>query len=168
MVEIWDIYDWNRIKTGKTMLRGSEFENGALHLVVHLCIFNEKRQMLIQQRQKNKVGFPNYWDVSVGGSALAGETPQEAIMRECAEELGIGFDLKNQRPHFTVNFDHGFDDTFLILVKDFDLQLLNLQEEEVQDVKWANREDILQMMDQGSFVPYHKSKIELCFDMVKV
>ncbi|KHD46685.1 NUDIX hydrolase [Streptococcus hongkongensis] len=165
MPEIWDIYDNQRVKTGRTMIRGNQFKEGDLHLVVHLCIFNTKGDMLIQQRQKNKEGFPNMWDVSVGGSALAGETPQQAIMREAQEELGISIDLSKSRPQFTINFEQGFDDTFLVIA-DVDLNNLTLQEEEVQAVKWASRQEIFQMMADGTFIPYHLGKVQLCFDML--
>ncbi|WEM60543.1 NUDIX domain-containing protein [Streptococcus parauberis] len=165
MAEIWDIYDIYRNKTGRTMERGSNFKEGDLHLVVHLCIFNTNDELLIQQRQKDKEGFPNMWDISVGGSALAGETPQQAVMRETLEELGICIDLSQIRPQFTINFDQGFDDTFLVIA-DVDLNSLTLQEEEVQDAKWASRQEIFKMMTEGSFIPYHLGKIQLCFDML--
>ncbi|EGE54256.1 NUDIX hydrolase [Streptococcus parauberis] len=165
MAEIWDIYDIYRNKTGRTMERGSNFKEGDLHLVVHLCIFNTNGELLIQQRQKDKEGFPNMWDISVGGSALAGETPQQAVMRETLEELGICIDLSQIRPQFTINFDQGFDDTFLVIA-DVNLNSLTLQEEEVQDAKWASRQEIFKMMTEGSFIPYHLGKIQLCFDML--
>ena len=33
------------------------------------------------------------------------------------------------------------------------------------DVRWAAREEVLQMIDAGAFIPYRKSLIELLFDM---
>ncbi|CCQ19681.1 Uncharacterized Nudix hydrolase lmo0368 [Listeria monocytogenes N53-1] len=60
--------------TGKTHIRGEKLAPGELHLVVHVCIFNENGQLLIQKRQKDKEGWPNYWDLSAAGSALKGET----------------------------------------------------------------------------------------------
>ena len=45
MPEVWDIYDENRIKTGRTMIRGNEIKNGDYHLVVHVCIFNSKGEL---------------------------------------------------------------------------------------------------------------------------
>ena len=73
-MELWDVYDKDRIKTGKTMVRGAEFEPDSYHMVVHVCIFNSKGEMLIQQRQPFKEGFPNLWDVTVGGSATMGDS----------------------------------------------------------------------------------------------
>lgn len=81
-MELWDIYNRDKTKTNKTMVRGEKFEKGACHLVVHACIFNSKDEMLIQQRQPFKSGWPNMWDITVGGSALSGESSQTAIERE--------------------------------------------------------------------------------------
>ncbi|WP_444812265.1 NUDIX hydrolase, partial [Streptococcus canis] len=110
----WDIYTADRVETGRVMERGSSFKQGDYHLVVHICLFNDKGEMLIQQRQADKAGWPGLWDVTVGGSALAGETAQQAAMRELEEELGLSLELTGVRPHFTINFGEGFDDTFLV------------------------------------------------------
>lgn len=46
-METWDIYDKDRSLTGKQMNRGETFEQGAYHLVVHVCLFKERGEMLI-------------------------------------------------------------------------------------------------------------------------
>jgi isopentenyldiphosphate isomerase len=58
-MELWDVYDINRNKANKTMVRGEPFEIGNYHLVIHVCIFNSDNKMLIQQRQPFKEGWPN-------------------------------------------------------------------------------------------------------------
>lgn len=84
-MEIWDLYDKDRIKTGETMVRGNQFKENTYHLVVHVCIFNLEGKMLIQQRQPFKDGWPNMWDITVGGSAVSGDTSQLAADREVYE-----------------------------------------------------------------------------------
>ena len=84
-MEIWDLYDKDRIKTGETMVRVSKFKENTYHLVVHVCIFNLEGKMLIQQRQPFKDGWPNMWDITVGGSAVSGDTSQLAAEREVYE-----------------------------------------------------------------------------------
>ena len=162
-MEQWDIYDINRNKTGRIMNRGEELKNGEYHLAVQVCIFNEKGQMLIQQRQPFKSDWSNMWDITTAGSALAGETSQQAAERELFEELGYRIDLTNIPPKFTVNFDGGFCDIYLI-ERDVDIEILTLQYEEVQAVKWAGREEILEILDRREFITYYKSLIELMFD----
>lgn len=163
-MEIWDLYDKDRIKTGETMVRGSQFKENTYHLVVHVCIFNLEGKMLIQQRQPFKDGWPNMWDITVGGSAVSGDTSQLAAEREVYEEIGYKLSLDRIRPALTINFDKGFDDIYLIQ-KDIDISKLNLQYEEVQSVKWASKEEILSMIDEEIFIPYHKSLIDLLFFM---
>lgn len=165
-MELWDIYDRDRIKSDKTMIRGEEFEKGSYHLVVHACIFNSNGEMLIQQRQPFKSGWSNMWDITVGGSAVSGDTSQTAIERELFEEIGLKIDLQNVRPHLTINFNEGFDDIYLI-EKDVDINQLKLQYEEVQKVKWASIDEIYQKLDEGIFIPYYRSLIKLFFDMRK-
>lgn len=163
-MEYWDIYDRDRCKTGRTMIRGDKFQEGDYHLVVHVCIFNSKNEMLIQQRQPFKDGFPDKWDITVGGSAVAGDTSQSAAEREAFEELGLVIDLQSVRPHLTLNFQQGFDDFYLI-EQEVEVTKLRLQPEEVKAAKWASKEEIFQMIEDGRFVPYHMQLIDLFFDM---
>lgn len=162
-MELWDVYNDKREKTGKDIMRGDELKSGEYHLVVHACIFNSKGEMLIQQRQPFKEGWSNMWDLTCGGSALKGETSQIAVQRELAEELGIELNMNNIRPNLTINFDRGFNDIYLIN-KDIDLDTLKLQYEEVQAAKWASREEIISMISNGEFIPFFTSYINLIFD----
>lgn len=163
-MELWDIYDKHRVKTGETMVRGHEIKKGDYHLVVHVCIINSEGKMLIQQRQPFKDGWPNMWDITVGGSAVAGECSYQAAEREVFEEIGYKLSLEDVRPSVTVNFECGFDDVYIIN-RDVDIDLLKLQYEEVQNVKWADKDEIISMINDKCFIPYHKSMIELLFDM---
>lgn len=75
---------------------------------------------------------------------------------------GLAIDLENIRPSLTIHFEHGFDDIY-ILTQPVDLSSLHLQHEEVQAVRWASKDEILRMIDDGTFIPYEKSLIELLF-----
>ena len=69
MEEIWDIYDENRNRTGKTVIREKAWGFEKYHLIVHVGIFDQDGRMLIQKRQKTKAAWPDLWEVSAGGSA---------------------------------------------------------------------------------------------------
>ena len=146
------------------MNRGDPFEQDAYHLVIHVCLFNQLGEMLIQQRQPDKEDWKNMWDFTVGGSAIAGETSQQAAEREVKEEIGYTLKLQNKRPSLTVNFEYGFDDYYLVET-DLNISNLSLPTEEVKQVKWAGKNDIFHMVSEGVFIPYHKSLIALLFDM---
>ena len=161
-MEQWDLYTKDRIKTGMTINHGEHVPEGCYRTVVHIAIFNTKGEMLIQQRQKDKNLWPNLWDVTAAGSVIAGESSVEAAEREVFEEIGYRLDLNNERPAFTIDFDEGFDDCYLV-IRDLDVNKLVLQTKEVQAVKWATEEQILQMIEDEIFISYHKSKIEMMF-----
>lgn len=165
-MELLDIYDQDRNKTGRTAPRGTPRPPGDLQLVIHVCFFDSGGKMLIQRRSQKKDLFPSLWDVSVAGSVLHGEDSRSAAQREVREELGYSLDLSGMRPSMTINFDLGFDDIYLI-TRDLELSSLNLQKDEVEEVKWATRDEVYRLIDQGQFLPYRKGVIASMFEMRK-
>lgn len=168
-MELWDIYDIDRVRTGRVAQRGKPASKGGLgegeyHLVVHICVFNGRGQLLLQQRQKDKEGYPNLWDVSAAGSALAGENSAAAASRELREELGLVHDFTKERPFWTTHFERGFDDWYFIRME-ADISDLRLQPEEVQDARWAELAEIERMLDSGEMVPYYRDLVRLWFVM---
>ena len=149
--------------SGKPASEGGLGE-GEYHLVVHICVFNGRGQLLLQQRQKDKEGYPNLWDVSAAGSALAGENSAAAASRELREELGLVHDFTKERPFLTTHFERGFDDWYFIRME-ADIRDLRLQPEEVQDAKWADLAEIERMLDSGEMVPYYRDLVRLWFVM---
>lgn len=161
-MELFDLYTKDRVKNGRTMVRGEPVPENCYRIVVHICIFDSEGRMLIQQRQPFKHGWSNMWDITVGGSAIAGDDSRSAAERETREELGLEIDLSEVRPSLTLHWEHGFDDYYL-LTQEVDLSTLHLQYEEVQAVRWATRDEIMQMIDDGQFIPYEKGLIDLLF-----
>lgn len=165
MAEVWDIYDVNRQPTGQVIERPSAWGQEAYHLIIHVAIFDPEHRMLIQRRSPRKQAWADLWDVSAGGSALAGEESWQAAERETFEELGIRLQLKEIRPHFTINYERGFDDFYTVEIKDTDLSSLTLQGSEVAEVKWASLDEVRQMLQGGTFVPYFPGLIELLWQV---
>jgi len=73
------------------MATRGECHNGSrlLHPVVHLHVFNSQGEVYLQKRPEWKDIQPGKWDTSVGGHIDYGESPETALRREVAEELGI-------------------------------------------------------------------------------
>ena len=161
-MELFDLYTAEREKTGKTMVRGEPTPEGYYRMVVHVCIFDGEGRMLIQQRQPFKHGWSNLWDITVGGCAVAGDSSRAAAERETREEIGLEIDLSGVRPALTLNWEHRFDDYYLV-TREVDPESLRLQYEEVQAVRWATRDEIMRLIDDGKFIPYEKSLIDLLF-----
>lgn len=164
-MELWDIYDSDRNKTGRLAVRGgTPLAEGEYHLTVHVAIFREDGKMLIQQRASDKDTWPSMWDITVGGAVTAGENSRTGGERELAEELGIVQSLSGIRPAFTMNKSRVFCDCYT-LERDVDLDTLVFQESEVQAAKYASVEEILELIEKGEFIPYRESFLRLLYDL---
>ena len=119
-MEKFDLYDDNRQLIGKVLNRGESCGKGENRVVIHVCVFNSKNELLIQQRASTKKTWPSLWDISLGGCTISGETSKESAHRELLEELGIDYDFTDNKPYLTINFENGFDDYYFI-EKDIDI-----------------------------------------------
>jgi isopentenyl-diphosphate delta-isomerase len=63
-----------------------------IHIHTACMIFNDKNQLLFQQRSSQKVTHAGFWTSGAGGHVEANETPLSNIHKELMEELG--FDTK--------------------------------------------------------------------------
>lgn len=161
-MEIRDLYTKDRQKTGETMVRGGYQPPNSYKLTVRVCVFNKNGELLIQKRQISKSTWASYWDLTISGSVISGETSQDAAERELEEEIGLKESFAEKRPTLTVHSDLGFDDIFII-EKDIDPSNLQLFSDEVSHVKWADFDDVLEMIKDGIFIPYHPAFIEILF-----
>ena len=164
-MELWDIYDFNRISTGKTRLRGTPLSDGEYHLTVHICVFAPTGEMLIQKRSPQKKAYPEKWDFTAAGSVLSGETPKNAAERELFEELSLCLSLPDMPPAISVSFKHGFDDFYIFTLSEkTDISSLVLKPDEVCSAAWATEEEVLSLLDKNEFVPYRRALISLLFE----
>lgn len=151
MEELVDVLDENGMYTGKIESRENCGKKGLWHKAVCIFIVNSNEQVLLQKRSANKKTWPNMWDVTAGGNVLAGEFGFEAIIRECKEELGIELSKNditfigsvisaNKRGDIINNY---FNE-YYIVNKEVDETKLQLQKEEVAEVKWIDKDEIIE------------------------
>ena len=90
-MEIWDLYDEQGQKTGETWerSRAKEIPEGRYHIVCDILIRHQDGTFLLTLRDPNKDVYPGCLEASAGGSALSGETPEQAAKREMSEETGL-------------------------------------------------------------------------------
>ena len=161
-MELLDIYNEQRERTGRTVVRNGEVFEGERLLVVHVCVLNSRNEMLIQQRQMSKDRYPGCWDISAGGFVLSGEDSADAVRRELREEVGLQAAPESLTFLFTEPFSYVLDDFYLVR-SDAELSSLTLQPEEVSDAKWASQEEVEAMIADGRFVDYPVEGIRRVF-----
>ena len=154
MSELWDIYDINKKKIGRTAERDVyQFKEGEYHIVVTGIIINSKNEILISKRAEHKK-FGLMWECS-GGSILAGETSLEGIIRELKEELGIEFSKKEAIFLKEIRRDKippDFKDIWLFK-KDIDEREIIFPDGEAIDAKWVTIDKFIQMYKNKEIVP---------------
>ena len=72
-MEMVDLYDENRLPLGRTAERYAPKGEGEYRVVVHICVFDSRGRLLIQQRSREKAVWPEAWDVSAAGGVDAGD-----------------------------------------------------------------------------------------------
>ena len=87
--ELFPIVDEEGRVVGKATRGECHDGSKRLHPVVHLHVFNSAGELYLQKRPEWKDIQPGKWDTAVGGHIDYGETPEEALLREVREELGI-------------------------------------------------------------------------------
>lgn len=89
MQEVVDIYDENWQPIG-TAPRNEVHEKGLLHQVAHCWMIAQTQPVIyFQQRAYTKKDFPGCYDLACGGHIDAGESADDAILREIHEEIGL-------------------------------------------------------------------------------
>ena len=144
--EFNDIYDKDRCLTGRVHRRGTPWEKGEYGLVVCVWVYDGRGHVLLTRRAPGK-SFAGTWENS-GGSAKAGETSLQAIVRELYEETGIQaspeeFELLETDRDRNYFFDH------YCLKRQIRLKEIVLQQGETDDVMWASFGKIHWMIRTG-------------------
>lgn len=88
MDEMLEVVDENNRVIG-TEKRSIIIRDKLMHRAVTLFVVNEKGQILVGKRSKEKEEYPNRYSFPVSGHMKQGESPKETMRREVKEELGL-------------------------------------------------------------------------------
>ena len=166
-MELWDIYDSNKQRTGRTMRRNDwNMKEGEYHLTVLGVLMRPDGRFLITKRVETKAWAPGWWEVS-GGAAMAGEDSREAVNREVLEETGLDvsgcedgylFTYQRENPDEGDNY---FVDVYRFVL-DFTEEDVRLQEAETAGFMIAEKSQIEEFAREGIFLHYDSIKEAFC------
>lgn len=155
-MEYFDVLNDKGEFTGVIDTRDNCHEKGLWHRAVYGFIFNKNGDVLLQKRSKTKKLWPDLWDVTAGGHVLKGEFGSQALIREIKEELNI--DVNDTEIKYLVGststnikgniINNHFNECYII-TKDVEISKIKLQEEEVSDIKWFSKEEILNRINNN-------------------
>lgn len=124
--------------------------------IVSLCVFNEKGEVLIAKRQKDKKIDPDVQGPSVAGTVDEGYDYDDTVVKEAEEEIG----LKDIQPIFlnkyyyeTINARR-WSSRYYLQINSKEREL-HKQESEVSELKWISIEDLEKWVKERpqDFVP---------------
>ena len=103
--EILDIVDENDRVIGRRP-RGEVYAKGLRHRCVFIQARDAQDRIFVHRRTPTKLVFPSLYDMFVGGVVGAGESYDDAALREAEEELGVS-GLPRPRFLFKFLYDNG-------------------------------------------------------------
>ncbi len=146
--EFLDVLTPDGKQTGTARPRDEIHRDGTWHASVHIWILDGD-EVLLQKRSADKECFPGLYDLSAAGHVRAGETPEEAAIRETYEEIGLL--LTKEQLHFvTVQKIRYQQDEFVSNEYNYVYVVraakgsweIALQTEEVAEVRWMKLSEL--------------------------
>lgn len=161
--EVVAIVDENDKQVGTTT-REEAHKKGVLHREAYVIIINSKKEIILQKRKDNKL-----WDFSSSGHVAFSESYERGAQRELKEEIGVSVEqdelqeiaykrLETIKPN---KINKRFVKVFLIR-KDVPMTDLRLQKEEVIEVRYFDKEGVMELIFDE-----HKLTTNTCKKIIK-
>jgi len=151
-VQEWvDLFDENEHPLGRIVPRHSPRQKGEWAKGVGAWIFDSQGRIFMTKRSPEKRFMPNRWE-NTGGGVQAGETPEAAMLRELAEEIGLRFAeddlvlLKLVRMEQCLGYNYA-------IRADFSPDAVTLQPGETCQAGWFTRQEFDAMCKDNSVAP---------------
>lgn len=160
-MELWDIYDINKNKTGRTMIRNDwTMAEGDYYLSVLGVIHRPDGRFLITRRAMDKAWAPGWWEIP-GGGVKSGETSFEAVCREVLEETGVDVSKADGGYRFCYHRENK-GQNYIVDIYRFEMDIsendVRLQTDEDIDGKFATLDEIKAIAQEGKFLHYNSIK----------
>lgn len=171
MSELLDIYNINRIKTGKIIDRQKAesvreyLKQDEYVLGVQCWIINYKKEILLTQRSPNKKDGGK-WEAT-SGLVQSGENSLQGIKRELKEEIGVIVNDAELKLIKSNREGNTFRDAYCIY-KDIPIEEIKFADGEVSSAKYVTIEEFEKMINSGEafewsrwFIPKYKELVNV-------
>ncbi|MEW2397712.1 NUDIX domain-containing protein [Streptomyces sp. NPDC046862] len=150
--EILDIVDENDRVIGQSP-RGEAYARGLRHRCAFIHVRDAEGRIFVHRRTPTKLVFPSLYDMWVGGVVGAGESYDDAALREAEEELGVS-GLPRPAHLFKFLYDDGAGQTWWSAVYEVRCDLpVNPQVEEVAWHGFLPEDELERRLTEWEWVP---------------
>lgn len=150
--EILDIVDEHDRVVGRRP-RGEVYARGLRHRCVFVQARDAAGRLFVHRRTATKLVFPSLYDMFVGGVVGAGESYDDAALREAEEELGVS-GLPQPSYLFKFLYDDGAGNSWWSAVYEVRCDLpVRPQAEEVQWHAFLPEEEVERRLGTWEWVP---------------
>lgn len=149
-MELWDLFDDDRRRTGETLRRGEPLPPGRFHTIIGVwTIHDQLHRILLTKRHPKKLICPNQWE-NTGGSILAGEDSCVGAAREVREETGMNCHCSDLTYIRTIRIPTAFVDCYIYHTS-IDPNAIVLQDGETVDWRWVTLDELEATIADGTF-----------------
>jgi len=120
-------------------------KEGKLHRAFSIFIFNNKKELLLQQRAKSKYHSNCLWSNSVCSHPRPNETYSEATHRRLKEELGFDCNLRKVSCFiYSTSFNNGLieNEYDCVFIGKYTNELIIPNKDEIMDYKWISVKEL--------------------------
>jgi len=118
-----------------------------IYRVSALWITNSQGEILLAKRHPEKKHDPNKWGPAVAGTVDEGEDYEENIIKEAEEEIGLKYPKFEKGPKKRIHGRYNYFCQWYFLEIDKSIDEFKIQEDEVDEIKWFSKEEILEMLN---------------------
>jgi 8-oxo-dGTP pyrophosphatase MutT (NUDIX family) len=162
-MELWDAYREDGTVAGCNLVRGEVIPDGLFHLVSEIIVRHEDGMFLLMQRDLEKLNFPGLYVASAGGSALIGEGPYDAAIRELKEETGVEAQELEQiykcKSKDTIYYGY-------LCKTNCDKNSIKLEKGETISYLWLRKEEFLEFIESDHYMQSHKDRMRDYLEMI--
>lgn len=162
VMEMIDIYNENKEKTGVVQPRETKLKQGQYMLYVLAVLEDEYGKLLATKRSLNKKWAAGAWEIP-GGSARSGENSEAAVLREIVEETGLDIDKhKGKLIYSYKNEDTESGDNYFVDIYHFkgcfNKSSIKVNPDEVIDYRFVDEDDMEMLKEEEGFLHYERIK----------
>ncbi|MET9549034.1 NUDIX domain-containing protein [Streptomyces sp. NPDC006627] len=133
--------------------RGEAYARGLRHRCVFIQARDAEGRVFVHRRTATKLVFPCLYDMFVGGVVGAGESCDDAALREAEEELGVQ-GLPRPRPLFKFLYDDGAGKSWWAYLYEVRCELpVSPQVEEVAWHAFLTEDELERRLGEWEWVP---------------